>query len=326
MNAAPQDWRAGLALALATALLWSTLPIAAKLALAGVDAFTLTWVRFAVAAVATLAWVGLRGNLHTLLGLGLRPWLWLALAAVTLVGNYLLYLVGLELTTPASAQVLIQTAPLMMGLGGVVFFGERLRAAQWVGVAVLLSGMGLFFSDQLVALASQAATYAWGALVILLSATSWAAYALVQKKLGGVLGPQAILLVVYAFGTLVLAPLATPAALLELSTDEALAVAYTCFNTVAAYGCFAAAVSVWESSRVSAVLTLTPLGTLLLVMVITALGLGLVAPEVVSAWGWLGAVAVVAGSMTVSLAGRRPQRRPETAVAVGLTPGDRTSP
>lgn len=305
MTDSSQDWRAGLALAIATAALWSTLPIAAKLALAGVDAFTLTWVRFAVAGLATFVWVAARGNLHTLRGLDRSTWLWLGAASLGLVGNYLLYLVGLQLTTPANAQVLIQAAPLLMGLGGVVFFRERLRLPQWLGVLVLLSGMGLFFGDQLIALFSQAGTYAWGALVILASALAWAGYALVQKRLFGVLGPQAILLVVYAVGTLVLAPTATPGVLLDLTTEQALAVAYACFNTVAAYGCFAAAVSVWESSRVSAVLTLTPLGTLLLVMAITALGLGWVAPEVVSGWGWLGAIGVVAGSMTVSLAGRR---------------------
>lgn len=292
-------------LALATALLWATLPIAAKLALSGVDPFTLTWVRFAVAGVVTLGWVGWRGGLRVFIGLEHRTWAWLGVAAITLVGNYLLYLVGLELTTPANAQVLIQTAPLLMGLGGLVLFKERFEAVQWLGLAVLIGGMGLFFGDQIIALFEQAVTYLWGALVILAAAVSWAAYALVQKKLAGQVHGQGVLLVVYVFGTVVLLPTATLSTLSTLSSSEGWAVAYCCFNTVAAYGAFAAAVERWDSSRVSAVLTLTPLGTLSLVNGIVWLGLGWVPPEQVTVAGWLGAVGVVIGSMTISLGGVR---------------------
>jgi drug/metabolite transporter (DMT)-like permease len=304
-------WRAGLLLALSTAVLWATLPIAAKLALQGVDPFTLTWVRFAVAGAFTVAYLGWRGGLGVYRTLGWRTWAWLALAALTLVGNYLLYLVGLELTTPANAQVLIQAAPLLMGLGGLVFFRERFRPVQWLGLAVLLTGMGLFFSDQLIALVQQADTYVWGALTILAAAVSWAAYALVQKKVGGVIKGQGVLLFVYVVGTLLLFPTSTPSALAGLSVGATVAVVYCCLNTVLAYGAFAASVEVWESARVSAVLTLTPLGTLFFVQLITWLGLGWVRPEAVSGMGWAGAVMVVAGSMTISLAGvRRGRLRP----------------
>ncbi|MFK7929080.1 MAG: DMT family transporter, partial [Myxococcota bacterium] len=263
------NWRAGILLALSTALLWATLPIAAKLALKGLDPFTLTWVRFVVAAVVTLAWVGWRHGFARFRNLRPSTWAWLALAALTLVGNYLLYLVGLDLTTPANAQVLIQTAPLMMGLGGVLLFKERFRPIQWIGLAVLLAGMSMFFSDQLMALVREAQTYIGGVAVIFAAAISWAAYALIQKKLGPQIDGQAVLLVVYLVGAVVLMPLGTPSAVLHLSVEAGWAVAYCCVNTVLAYGAFAASVQLWDSSRVSAVLTLTPLGTLLLVQAIT---------------------------------------------------------
>ena len=66
-----------------------------------------------------------------------------------LVGNYVFYLLGVQHTTPANAQLLIQLAPLLMALGGIWVFGERFRAAQWLGLALLVAGMGLFFADQL---------------------------------------------------------------------------------------------------------------------------------------------------------------------------------
>ena len=43
-------WRLGLTLALTTAALWATLPVALKIALETIDPWTLTWARFAVAA------------------------------------------------------------------------------------------------------------------------------------------------------------------------------------------------------------------------------------------------------------------------------------
>ena len=266
---------------------------------------TLTWVRFAVAAVLTLGWVAARGQLRRYRSLTLGDWGWLGLAAAGLVGNYVLFLFGLARTTPGSSQVLIQLAPLLLGLGGVVFFGERLSRVQLLGVGVLLLGWGVFSGEQLLAMVATASTYAVGIGLIALAAASWAVYALVQKRLARVLGPQAILLGVYAAGALALLPVARPATLLALDTDQALAVGYACLNTVGAYGAFAAAVSVWDSSRVGAVITLTPIGTLVLVQLAAAAGLPWVEPEAVGLWGVLGAVGVVAGSMTVSLGARR---------------------
>lgn len=261
--------------------------------------------RFSVAAVLTFTWVGARGQLSRYAALRAADWAWLAVAAAGLVGNYVLFLYGLARTTPGNAQVLIQVAPLLLGLGGVVFFGERLSRAQLLGVVVLLTGLATFFGEQLLALFATAATYAAGVAILFLSAASWAAYALIQKRLAAHLGPQAILLVVYAVGALALLPVARPTDLASLATEQAVAVTYACLNTVGAYGAFAAAVSLWESARVSAVLTLTPIGTLVLVQLVAWAGLGWVEPEAIGIWGGLGALGVVVGSMAVSLGGRR---------------------
>src|SRR6476620_4934959 len=87
-------WRLGLALTLATALFWATLPIALKVALEILDPITLTWFRFIVAAAVTAAWLGLRGGLRGYGGLARRHWLMLIGAAVLLLGNYMFYLLG----------------------------------------------------------------------------------------------------------------------------------------------------------------------------------------------------------------------------------------
>jgi drug/metabolite transporter (DMT)-like permease len=101
-------------------------------------------------------------------------------------------------------------------------------------------------------------------------------------------------------------PTTDPGRLLHLDLFHALATAYCALNTVGAYGAFAEALAHWEASRVGAVLALTPLLTLLLMELIGWQSPGLVDPEQIAALGWMGAMLVVAGSMAVSLLGRRP--------------------
>lgn len=298
-------WRIGLALALATAGFWATLPVALKIAVERVDVLTLTWFRFLVAALVVGAWLALRGGLGGLRGLGRGHVLLLALAAAMLIANYLLYLAGLDFTTPANAQLIIQLAPLLMAVGGIVVFGERFRTGQWIGLGILVAGLGLFFSDQLAAAARDPGRYLAGSALIVAAAVVWALYALAQKQLLVRLSSAAVMLVIYVVASLVLLPLARPAALLGLDGVQTIAVLYCAFNTLAAYGAFAEALAHWEASRVGLVLAITPLLTLAVVTLGHLLAPELVAPERIGALGLLGAALVVGGSATSSLLGAR---------------------
>lgn len=305
----------GLALSLVTAACWATLPIVLKLTLEVLDPITLTWFRFLVAAVLTGGWLALRGQLHGYGALGSRGWTLLFLAAAMLVGNYVFYLLGVQQTTPGNAQLIIQIAPLLMAVGGIVLFDERFRAAQWFGLALLVTGMGLFFSDQLRA-AVHAPGYVAGSLLVVLAAVVWAVYALAQKQLLVKLGSMRLLVFIYAVAALVLWPFAKPATLLDLDGLQWALLLFCALNTVVAYGAFAEALAHWETSRVSAVLATTPLLCLASVAAVHALWPRVLAPEPITALGWIGAVMVVAGSAAVSLLGRR--REPE---ARHLEPG-----
>lgn len=304
MHQASGRWQLGLWLTLATALFWSTLPIALKVALEILDPITLTWFRFVVAALVTAAWLGLRGGLRGYGGLT-RKHLWmLGVAALLLVGNYVFYLLGVQYTTPANAQLLIQLAPLLMALGGIWLFGERLRAAQWFGMALLVLGMVLFFRDQLMA-AARAPGYVFGSLLVIVGAIVWAGYALLQKQLLLRLGSMQILLLIYAIASIVLLPFSHPSALLRLDGLHWMMLGYCALNTIGAYGAFAEALAHWEASRVSAIIATTPLLCIGAVALVHAGWPQLLAPEHISATGWIGATLVVAGSAVVSLLGRR---------------------
>ena len=310
LHRASGHWRLGLTLTVITALCWATLPIALKIALDVLDPITLTWFRFLVAALFTAAWLGLRGKLRGPRagygGLGRRGWLMLLVAAVMLVGNYVFYLLGVQHTTPANAQLLIQLAPLLMALGGIWVFGERFRAAQWIGLALLAIGMVLFFADQLAA-AARAPGYVLGSALVIVGAIVWAVYALLQKQLLVKLGSMQILLFIYVVASMMLLPFAHPATLLQLDALHWAVLAFCAFNTIGAYGAFAEALAHWEASRVSAILATTPLLCIAAITGVHALWPQWLAPERITALGWIGASLVVAGSAAVSLLGRAPR-------------------
>lgn len=297
-------WKLGLSLAIATALFWATLPVALKVSLEVVDAYTLTWFRFVFATLALGAFMAIRGQFRQLQGLPKHTWGLLAIAAVGLVGNYLGYLLGLKYTSPANAQLLIQLAPLLMAAGGVIVFKERLGPAQWAGYVAVAIGLLMFFIEQR-ARAAEPSTYAFGGALIIGAAATWAVYALVQKQLLRRLDSQAVLWVIYVVASIALLPLAQPSLLLNIDGAHWLAILYCAVNTIGAYGAFAEALAHWEASRVSAILALTPLLTVATVATVAAFFPSLINAERIGTLGWIGAFCVVAGSAAVSLLGKR---------------------
>lgn len=289
-------------LALTTAALWSTLPLALKVTLERVDALTLTWARFAFAALVTGAWLVARGQLGAFSAGTRRDWGLLWLAAIMLVGNYLFYLLGLQFTTPANAQLLIQLAPLLMALGGIWVFRERFNAWQWLGLAIIATGLAVFFSDQVGKPLPPGSRYLLGAACIVLAAMVWAVYALAQKQLLARFSSTQVMGFIYLVAAFALLPAAHPAVLLRLDWLHGLLLAYCAINTLGAYGAFAEALAHWEASRVSAVLALTPLLTVVCVAIAHKLAPDYIRAEQIDWLGWAGAIAVVAGSTLTSLA------------------------
>ena len=302
LHQASGRWKLGLALALVTAACWATLPVALKITLEQIDPYTLTWFRFLLAAGVMGAWLGARRGLGGFAALGRRRWWLLVAAALCLIGNYVFYLLGVQLTSPANTQLLIQLAPLLMALGGIVVFGEHFNRWQWTGLATITGGLALFFRDQL---QFGAEDYLAGSALVILAAVVWAAYALMQKQLLVRLSSPAILFFIYLMASVVLLPLARPGMLLQLDALHWALLLYCALNTLVAYGAFAEALAHWEASRVSAILATTPLLCLGAVAAVNALWPQSLAPERVTAVGLVGAGLVVLGSALASLMGQR---------------------
>ena len=241
MHTTSGRWRLGLALALTTAVCWGLLPIALTVTLAGMDAWTLTWYRFATSAVALGLFLAWRGRLPLKAPLTRRGWWLYAIALLGLVANYVSYLVSLDLTSPTIAQVLIQLAPVLLLFGGLLVFRERFAPLQWFGFAVLVTGLAVFFHDRIAEVFALETRLGLGVAIMVFSAVVWACIALAQKQLLTQLASEQVLFLLYVGAVpLLLAP-AHLAQILALDGLQFGMLAFCCANTVVAYGCFAEA-------------------------------------------------------------------------------------
>lgn len=294
----------GLGLAATTTVLWATLPIALKVVLLKLDSASIIAVRFAISAAILAVALGASGKLPRFADLNGRRWILLVVATVFLAANYHAYMLGLDWTTAANAQVLIQLAPLLFALGGIFAFGEYFNRVQWFGLIVLAVGLALFSWDQLSAFIDELDRYLAGSAMIVVAAVTWAVYGMAQKQLLLWWPSPSIMLCLYAGCALLFAPWTDVVAVARLDPMTLATLLYCSLNTLVAYGCFAESLAHWEASRVSAVLALTPLTTLVLVWVTSQVAPAWIEPERLGWSSLAGAGLVVVGSVLVSLGQR----------------------
>ncbi|MBW4558485.1 MAG: DMT family transporter [Trichormus sp. ATA11-4-KO1] len=294
-------WRLGLALSLLTVFLWGILPIALTVTLQTLNIYTIIWFRFLVSFALLAIYLGVRGKLPKSEQLRSTSWKLLAITTLFLGFNYFLFMQGLALTSPANAEVLIQLSTLLLGLGGLAIFQEHYTLRQWLGVSILTSGYIVFFREQLTNLITAQSTYLFGSALIALSAAAWAIYALSQKQLLQSLSSANIMLIIYGGCALLFTPFAKPETIFTLNNFQLLILLFCALNTLIAYGAFAESLEHWEASRVSAVLALAPIITLISVELVSVITPSLIPAEHLTIISILGACLVVAGSVAIAL-------------------------
>jgi drug/metabolite transporter (DMT)-like permease len=296
------NWKLGLGFSLITAFMWGLLPIALKGVLTHMDPITLTWYRFSVSAVIALLWYGLRSGpaVKNLLSKQHLPLM--LFATCGLLGNYLLYLFGLNYINPGAAQIVIQLAPLLLLLGSIAIFKESFSRWQWFGVMVFSAGMLLFFHQRLSSVISSDSDFLKGIALIIAASITWASYGLAQKKLLKFESTHHILLLIYIAGSICFLPFSQPSQIFQLNHLELGLLAFASLNTIIAYGCFGLAMTYWEVSRVSAAITLAPLLTLVFIEFLNFWQPGYISSEPLELLNWLGGILVVAGSIIAALA------------------------
>ncbi|MBK1990653.1 DMT family transporter [Sphaerospermopsis aphanizomenoides BCCUSP55] len=294
-------WRLGLGLSLLTVFLWGILPIALKVTLQALDVYTVIWFRFLMSFVLLAIYLYVQQKLPSLEQLRTNSWQLLAIATIFLAGNYFLFMQGLALAGAVNAEVIIQLATVLLGFGGLVIFKERYTLRQWFGVSVLTVGFLLFFKAQLTNLITAQGQYLLGSGLIVIGAVSWAIYALAQKQLLQSLSSANIMLIIYGGCTLLFTPFAKINTIFTLDILHLGMLLFCGLNTLIAYGAFAESLEHWEASRVSAILALAPLITLIAVWLVSSIFPTLILPEHITLVGIIGAFLVVSGSVTIAL-------------------------
>lgn len=153
------NWRRGLLLSLITALMWGFLPFSVAPLITTMDAFTITFYRLGGGGVLLFIWLVSRKTKTERRQISVKTLLLLTVAILCICGNYFYWLKGLELTSPATSQVVIQLAPMLLLLGSVIIFREPFSFKQGVGVSIFVVGLLLFFNHRLADLLNELTGY-----------------------------------------------------------------------------------------------------------------------------------------------------------------------
>lgn len=294
-------------LSLLTAVLWGVLPLFLLLCLQAMDSPTITLYRFATAALVIGLLLFKQQRLPRLLNQPKNVLVLAILATLLLVANYVTNVIGLLYLSPSSIQVLMQIAPFLLMLGGVVFYRESFSRMQVAGAALLILGLGLFFNQRLPQILSSTTENVMGIFVIAFSAVCWAGYALLQKVLLRNYSAMQLTLVLYCIGVMTLIPFSSPSALLSFNVVQGLALLFCCLNTLIAYSAFTEALRVWSASRVSAILALTPLFTYISANIAQRIDGDTFNQPELSMLAYIGGIIVIVGSITTALGRSKPR-------------------
>ncbi|HCQ01301.1 MAG TPA: EamA family transporter, partial [Candidatus Latescibacteria bacterium] len=210
-------WALGLGLSIITSLAFGFLPIALKGMLEMLDVYTLTWYRFMISVAVLAPFIVRPGKLSTTGWPGKRLIVIILLTGLLMSGNYLLYILGLLYVSPSTAQVVIQQASLFFLLGSLVIYREQFTGRQWVGLAIVIFGLLLFFNERLIAMVINFTEDTLGVLLITGAAVIWAIYALLQKQLLKTYSASTTILLFYSIGSLAFLPFAQPSLVFQLS-------------------------------------------------------------------------------------------------------------
>ncbi|MFP1763143.1 DMT family transporter [Lonsdalea quercina] len=288
----------GLSLALTTAVCWGALPIAMKQVLSVMDPYTVVWYRFLMASFGLFILLYFRGTMPRLRLLRRRRW-WILLLIATcgLLGNFVLFSSSLKYLSPTASQVIGQLSPVGMMFASVLILKEKMRVTQVIGAITLLSGLLMFFNTSLIEIFTRLSDYTLGVLLGVGAATVWVTHGVSQKVLLRRLSSQQLLFLLYVLCVIFITPIAKPGVVLQLNSWQLVCLVFCGVNTVVGYGALAEAMARWQAAQVSAIITLTPLFTLMFSDLL-ALGWPLVfTPLSLNFIGYIGAFVVVAGAM-----------------------------
>jgi drug/metabolite transporter (DMT)-like permease len=286
----------GVIFASITAFFWGFLAIALKVASGIMDPLTIVWFRFLVAFTALLLYFSITKPQS--LKILINPPLYIILASLGLGINYIGFLYGLKLTTPGTAQIVIQVGPIFLGVVGLVFFKEKISRRQAFGF--LLAGLGffIFYREGISKMVGNQEIFQMGVLWIVVAAMAWVVYATFQKMLLKSYPAMQLNLFLFGLPVILFLPFTNLSDFAHLSPGNWGLMFYLGLNTLIAYGSLAMAFKYLEANKISIIVTLNPIITFVLIAILAWFEVSWIEPEKLTLTGIFGALLVVAGAIT----------------------------
>ncbi len=129
-------------------LLWAVLSavfaaltaILAKVGVSAINSDLATLIRTAVIAGVLVALVSATGQWQPLDSIPARTWTFLALSGLATGASWLCYFRALKLGEAARVAPIDKLSVVFVAVLGVLFLGERLSGANWIGVGLIAGG------------------------------------------------------------------------------------------------------------------------------------------------------------------------------------------
>ena len=204
-------------LALSMSLVGSYVALSKPL-VAALPVFLLAWLRFGIGSVAMLAWLKRPADESPMTGTTKR-----LLFLESFLGNFLFsicMLFGVSMTGAVTAGVVMATIPAAVALMSWVFLKERIGLRVWAAVICAVMGVmlvslskqelptrTLYGLEADLSLNQADFRVFWGTVLLLAAVLCEAAYAVIGKKLIGVLSPKRISALINLWGFALATPL-----------------------------------------------------------------------------------------------------------------------
>jgi O-acetylserine/cysteine efflux transporter len=146
MKPRPSNRVIAICLGLFVAFLWSTSWVLIKFGLEDIPAISFAGLRYGVATLCLLPFLLKRENCECIRNLNKRDWSGLILLGVLwyAVSQGAQFL-GLKVLPAMTVSLLLNMTPLMVSMLGVIMLHETPSKLQWIGMAINLTGVGLYF-------------------------------------------------------------------------------------------------------------------------------------------------------------------------------------
>jgi drug/metabolite transporter (DMT)-like permease len=158
-------------------------------------------------------------------------------------------------------------------------------------------GMYFFYRDHLAHLTGQEALFNRGVLFVVASAIAWVVFATLQKKLVMSYQPLLLNLFIFGFPTLVLTPMVSFEEIGQFVAGEWALMIFLGLNTLFSYGALALALRFVEANKISIIITLNPILTIVVMTILTWVGVSWIEPEVMTLNGVFAALMVLLGAI-----------------------------